>query len=119
VAHPDSRFEDVVDPVDLVFDTAGGERLERSPSVVRPGGKLVSIATEPPPDAASRGIEAVSFIVEPNRQQLMELGRLAATGELRVPVDQIFPLRDARAAFERSLRRNRHGKIVLNVAAHP
>jgi NADPH:quinone reductase-like Zn-dependent oxidoreductase len=95
VAHPDSRFEDVVDPVDLVFDTAGGERLERSPSVVRPGGKLVSIATEPPPDAASRGIEAVSFIVEPNRQQLMELGRLAATGELRVPVDQIFPLRDA------------------------
>jgi NADPH:quinone reductase-like Zn-dependent oxidoreductase len=38
VAHPDSRFEDVVDPVDLVFDTAGGERLERSPSVVRPGG---------------------------------------------------------------------------------
>jgi NADPH:quinone reductase-like Zn-dependent oxidoreductase len=32
------------DPVDLVFDTVGGERLERSPATLRQGGRLVSVA---------------------------------------------------------------------------
>ena len=41
-------FEDVVGEVDLVFDTAGGERLERSSSVIRKGGRLVSVVSEPP-----------------------------------------------------------------------
>ena len=46
--HTSTRFEQALDPVDLVFDTVGGELLERSPAVVRQGGRLVSIAEEPP-----------------------------------------------------------------------
>src|SRR5262245_12247415 len=65
--------------VDLVFDTGGGERLERSPSLLRPGGRLVSIATEPP---QADGIESVYFVVEPSRTQLVELARLADRGAL-------------------------------------
>jgi NADPH:quinone reductase-like Zn-dependent oxidoreductase len=107
------RFADVVENVDLVFDTAGGERLERSPAVLRPGGRLVSVAAEPP---RRRGIESSYFVVEPNRDQLVELGRLADEGELRPAIDEVFPLADARRAFERSLGDHRRGKIVLRVA---
>jgi NADPH:quinone reductase-like Zn-dependent oxidoreductase len=107
------RFEDLVEEVDLVFDTAGGERLERSPAVLRPGGRLVSVAAEPP---RRRGIESSYFVVEPNREQLVELGRLADEGELRPAIDEVFPLADARRAFERSLGDHRRGKIVLRVA---
>jgi NADPH:quinone reductase-like Zn-dependent oxidoreductase len=111
------RFEDLVEPVDLVFDTAGGDRLERSPAVVRRGGRLVSVATEPAPQAAAeRGIEAVYFVVEPRRAQLVEIARLVDEGALRVTIDEVFPLGDARAAFERSQQRHGAGKVVLRVA---
>jgi NADPH:quinone reductase-like Zn-dependent oxidoreductase len=36
-----TRVQDAVEPVDLVFDTAGGERLAESPALLRPGGRLV------------------------------------------------------------------------------
>jgi NADPH:quinone reductase-like Zn-dependent oxidoreductase len=113
VDHTAARFEDAVEPVDLVFDTAGGERLERSPAVVRPGGRLVSVAEEPPqaPEIAS-----VYFVVEPNREQLIEIAALVDRGELRPSIDEVFPLADARRAFERSLGESRRGKIVLRVA---
>jgi NADPH:quinone reductase-like Zn-dependent oxidoreductase len=106
-------FADSIADVDLVFDTAGGDRLARSPAVLRPGGRLVSVATEPP---EAPGIETTYFVVEPNHQQLEELARMADAGDLRVTVDAVFALADARAAFERSLDRGRHGKIVLGVA---
>lgn len=109
VDHTQVRFEDVVDPVDLVFDTAGGDRLERSPAVLRPGGRIVSVASEPPGDG-------VYFVVEPNRAQLEELARLVDQGELRPAIDSVFPLEDARAAFERSMARGKSGKVVLRIA---
>ena len=109
------RFEDSVEPVDLVFDTVGGELLERSPAVIRPGGRLVSVAEEPPRIAPERGIDATYFVVEPNREQLVELGRLIDAGDLRPAIDSVFPLSDAIAAFERSLASGKRGKVVLRV----
>jgi NADPH:quinone reductase-like Zn-dependent oxidoreductase len=98
------------EPVDLVFDTAGGEALVRAPTLVRPGGRLVSVAEEPPPsDSASY------FIVEPNRDQLIELARLADDGRLLSAIDSVFQLADARAAFEHVMKRGKRGKVVLRV----
>jgi NADPH:quinone reductase-like Zn-dependent oxidoreductase len=102
-------FEDVVEPVDVVFDTAGGERLRRSRAVLRPGGRLVSVAAEPPDGG-------VYFIVEPNRDQLRSLARLVDGGDLRPPPVEVFPLASAPAAFARSLEPGRRGKVVLAVA---
>jgi NADPH:quinone reductase-like Zn-dependent oxidoreductase len=114
IDHSAARFEDAVDPVDLVFDTAGGERLERSAAVVKPGGRLVSIAEEPP--RAERGITTAYFVVEPSREQLVALTRLVDAGELRPAVGEVLPLAEARTAFEHSDEPGRHGKIVLRVA---
>jgi len=98
------------EPVDVVFDTAGGERLRRSTSLLRPGGRLVSVAEEPPDGG-------VFFIVEPNREQLSELARRAESGELHVPPVDVYPLESAREAFARSLEHGGHGKVVLGVVA--
>ncbi|MFI0454242.1 NADP-dependent oxidoreductase [Actinomadura sp. 6N118] len=105
------RFEDVVEPVDLVFDTIGGELLERSAGKVKPGGALVSI-TAPPP-VRPEGGRAVFFIVEPDRDQLAELGRRAESGRLRPHVGAVHPLAEAREAFQG--KRGVLGKVVLEI----
>ena len=48
IDHTAGRWDAGIEPVDLVFDTAGGDRLARSPGVLREGGRLVSVAEEPP-----------------------------------------------------------------------
>jgi NADPH:quinone reductase-like Zn-dependent oxidoreductase len=117
VDHTSTRFEDVVEEVDLVFDTVGGERLERSPEVVRQGGRLVSLVAEPPQKpTAARGITSVYFVVEPHREQLVELARIVDGGGVRVTIDKVFALADGRAAFERSMGEHGAGKIVLRIA---
>lgn len=98
--------------VDLVFDTVGGERLKRAPSLLRPGGRLVSVAEEPP---AEPGISAVHFVVEPSRAQLVELAKLVDSGDLRPTIDMVFPLAESRKAFERTMGDGRRGKVVLRV----
>src|SRR5262249_28910762 len=86
-------------PADLVFDTAGGE--------LPAGRRVVTIAAEAP--------GASYFIVEPNREQLVELAQLADAGELRPEVDSTFPLAAAEEAFQRVAARGKRGKVVLDV----
>jgi NADPH:quinone reductase-like Zn-dependent oxidoreductase len=108
-----TRFDDAVERVDLVFDTAGGELLRRSVPVLSAGGRLVSVA-EVPPDGG------VYFLVEPNRDQLTSIEQLVDAGELRPPSIDVFPLASAREAFARSVEPRRPGKVVLAVAGvHP
>ena len=112
-----SRFEDLVHDVDLVLDTIGGDTLDRSWGVLRKGGTLVTIAgTDAPKKAKRFGVRSLFFIVEPNGQQLMEIGRWIDSGTLRVVVEAVFPLEQARMAFEKSLQGHNRGKIVLRVA---
>ena len=105
---------DGIEPVDLVMDTVGGELVARASVRIRPGGRLVSVATEPPAPA-DPSVTAVFFVVEPRAEQLAELVRLAAGGQLRAAVDSTFPLGAARAAFERVQEPGKHGKVVLAV----
>ena len=101
-----------LEPFDLVFDTTGGERLHSSPGVLRDGGRLVSVAEEPP---HASGIRGVYFVVEPNRRQLAQLSGLLDDGLPPLAVDSLFTLEDAVRAFERSMAPDKHGKVVLEV----
>jgi len=106
-------FSDGLAPVDLVFDTVGGELLERSVALVREGGRLVSVAEEPPTDAR---VATRYFVVEPRREPLVEITALIEAGHVRPAIDSVFPLDDARAAFERSMATGKAGKVVFSVA---
>ena len=63
------RFEDVVGPVDVVFDTVGRETLARSWGVLKTDGRMVTIAASAEQTREERVREAF-LIVEPNRAQL-------------------------------------------------
>jgi len=102
-----------VGEVDVVFDVMGGEILERSATLVRSGGALVSIA-EPPPIQPDDG-RAVFFIVEPDRGELAELEHRLRDGRLRAVVGTTYALEDAAAAFDPT--RRSHGKPIIRVAA--
>ncbi|WP_280268155.1 NADP-dependent oxidoreductase [Nocardia wallacei] len=103
------RLEDV-GPVHVVFDVIGGEVLERSASLVRPGGSLVTIAAPP----AVRPVDgrAVFFIVEPDRARLVDLARRVRDGRLRPPVGAVHSLAATVAAFTSGQAR---GKTVTRI----
>lgn len=92
--------EVVDDDADLLFDTNG--------DLGTGAARVVTIAEEMP--------GATYFVVEPNGEQLAELGRLAEEGALRPEIDSVFPLEDAKAAFARLTQRGKRGKVVLRVA---
>jgi NADPH:quinone reductase-like Zn-dependent oxidoreductase len=104
-----AQLSEAVGPIDLVFDTVGGELLERAAALLADSGRLVSVAGEPPG-------EGTYFVVEPNREQLVELARLCDNGELRVAIDSTFALSESTAAFDRSLASGKLGKVVIEVA---
>jgi NADPH:quinone reductase-like Zn-dependent oxidoreductase len=81
---------------------------------LREGGRLVSVAEEPPASVGEK-VEATYFVVEPNREQLLELARLVEDGTLRPAIDSVFPLTEGRAAFERVMGPGKRGKVVLQV----
>ncbi|HEX7796598.1 MAG TPA: NADP-dependent oxidoreductase [Vicinamibacterales bacterium] len=110
------RFEDKVRDVDVVLDAVGGDTLERSWRVLRPGGTLVTIVSPTAPEKAGQyGVRGVYFIVKSNRAQLLEIARLIDTGSLRPIIEATFPLAKARDAFERGLRQHNRGKLVLEI----
>src|SRR5207244_1559108 len=49
VDYKKQAFEKVLHDYDLVLDTLGGETLEKSLQVLKPGGKIISIAGPPDP----------------------------------------------------------------------
>jgi NADPH:quinone reductase-like Zn-dependent oxidoreductase len=108
------RFEDVAGQVgvDAVLDTIGGDVLDRSAAVVRPGGTLVSITA--PPRVRPVDARAVYFVVESNRGQLTELARRAQQGRLTPKIAAIRPLEQTRDAFLH--KPDASGKVVIQVA---
>jgi NADPH:quinone reductase-like Zn-dependent oxidoreductase len=110
------RFEEVVADMDLVFDTVGGETWERSWDVLRPGGRLVSIAVPRPPERETGdGRRAIWFVVESNRTQLIDIGGLIDGGHLRPIVSAVLPLAEGRTAYGAGQNGRGPGKAVLVV----
>ena len=113
IAHTTGRWDAGLEPVHLVFDTAGGERLAGSPAVLRDGGRLVSVAEEPP---QTPGVISVYFVVEPNSWQLVQIAELLDSGLPPPAIDSVFELEDAASAFARSLLADKRGKVVLDAS---
>ena len=109
------RFEDQARDVDVVFDTVGGETLERSWGVLRPGGRMVTIAADAEGQQEQR-VQDAFFIVEPHQEQLIEVAKLLDAGILKTFVKAAVPLDEAPAAYAGQLRPPRAiGKVVVSI----
>ncbi|MBY2910189.1 zinc-binding dehydrogenase [Rhizobium leguminosarum] len=110
------KFEDVIEPVDLVFDLIGGETQERSFSVVKPGGALISTLQEPDKARAKKlKIRAGRYTAHPNGAQLQEIAVLLDQGKVKVVVASTFELRQAAEAQSALKEKHIRGKVVLKV----
>lgn len=134
------KFEDVLRDYDAVFDTLGGESLEKSFQILRPKGIVVSIVG--PPDAAfgrrrgmnffmvfvlwllsrkmhrlakKRGVEYSFLLVKPDGSQLAEIGKLLKSGSIRPVIDTVFPFDQAKRALAYLEEGRAKGKVVVKI----
>src|SRR5215510_4217647 len=111
------RFEETIRDMDVVFDAVGGDTLQRSWDVLKPGGRMITIAAENEAATDDR-VKQAFFIVEPNHEQLTRIGKLLETGRLQTVVDGVLPLAQASAAYTGEVKERRgRGKLVIAVLA--
>ncbi|KUN81056.1 NADPH:quinone reductase [Streptomyces bungoensis] len=96
---------------DVVFDVIGGDILDRSATLVRAGGTLVSIVM--PPKVRPKDGRAVFFVVEPDRARLADLATRLRDGRLQPFVGTVRPLAEAPTAFAPGKRTP--GKTIIRV----
>jgi NADPH:quinone reductase-like Zn-dependent oxidoreductase len=114
------KFEDVAKDVDVVLDSIGKDTLARSYAVVKKGGFVVSLVARPDrAELDKRGIRGAALSVQPNSDELAEIGKLIDEGKIKVIVSQTFPLSEASKAQEQVATGHTRGKIVLKVADEP
>ena len=118
VNYQEARFEDGLQPVDLVLDMVGGEVRDRSLRVLNPTGILVSVVARIPKEIAHRyGERAVFFLVDVTTSRLNAIAALFDSGELAPQVGTVLPLDQAGLAHEMLAGApHARGKIVLSVA---
>jgi NADPH:quinone reductase-like Zn-dependent oxidoreductase len=104
-------WDTAIGPVDLVYDTIGGDVLARSPAILKPGGALVTIMS--PIQTDRDDIRVVHFVRDPDGTELRGITRLVDQGMLRPQVGAVYPLAEARDAFLDKSTKHIPGKVVL------
>jgi NADPH:quinone reductase-like Zn-dependent oxidoreductase len=138
-------FSQVLSGYDLVIDSLGGRNLEKSLTVLRPGGLAIGVAG--PPDAGfarqlsaptivrvvmsllsrkvrkqakALGVRYEFFFMQASGSQLRELGALYDAGVLRPVIDRTFPFEQtAEAMVHVEQGRTKAGKVVVTMAPLP
>ena len=110
------RFEELAQDLDMVFDLVDGETRERSWTLLKKGGVLVSTLTEPSQQTAARyGVRALRYTVEAHAGELEEILSLVASGKVKPHVQKTYPLAEAAEALNCVEHGKPAGKIVLTV----
>lgn len=106
-----------VSDVDLVLDLVGGDTQERSWSVLRRGGRMVSTVSQPDARRAlDVGGEGMRFSTRPDGGLLSEIVALYEAGRLSSRIDSIFALAEAGDAMRKSMTQHVRGKVVIRTA---
>lgn len=115
----DYKTQDIVSlvsMVDVVADCAGGESQAKLFQVLKPGGKLLSIAGMPSPDLASQYKVEARFVSSDLSAKSIEPGlKLVREGKLKPIVAKTFSLEEAAQAQDYVAAGGVHGKVVLLV----
>lgn len=109
------RFQDIALDIDLVFDTVGGETRDLSWPVLKPNGRLITVAADGENSTDPR-IKNGYFIVEPRQQQFVEVARLIDAGLLKTFVNAAVPFDQAPLAYAGKVQNKRgFGKVVVAI----
>ena len=133
-------FDKILHDYDVVLDTLGGEALEKSLRVLKPGGKLISISGPPDPDFAKeigaswilrlmmgllsyrirkeakrRHISYSFLFMRANGDQLREITSLIESGVIRPVVDRVFPFESTKEALAYVEKGRAKGKVIVKV----
>ncbi|MBY0095033.1 NADP-dependent oxidoreductase [Priestia aryabhattai] len=134
------KFEEILKNYDAVFDTLGGEILEKSFGVIKDGGKIVSVSGLPNArfgkeygsgffktllfSAASHkltllekehNVQYTFLFMKPSGEQLRIIANFIETGKIKPIIDRVFPFKDAQKAMEYTESGRAKGKIILKI----
>ncbi|MFD7003841.1 NADP-dependent oxidoreductase [Streptomyces mirabilis] len=112
-------FTEAVRDIDVVLDTIGGDTVERSLDVLRPGGHLVTAVAEGDSELVATyeaaGMRFSGIAVDPDPVGLRGLVELVEQGWLRVHVQESFPFERVADAHRLLDAGHLQGKLVLTV----
>lgn len=140
IDYKNDDFENVLSGYDVVLNSQDGKTLQKSLSVLKPGGKLISISGPPDPAfakeikaswfvkqvmrALSFGIRrkaqrlgvAFSFLfMKASGSQLRQITPLIESGAIRPVVDKVFPFASTNEALAYVESGRAKGKVVIKV----
>ncbi len=112
-----TKFETVVRDMDVVLDTVGGDYIDRSWTVLKKGGILVTAAGRGAPEKAQEhGVRTGGIAAVPTPEILKEIAGLIESGKVKPHVQKVFKLEEAVQAHTLSETGHGRGRIVLHVA---
>lgn len=134
------RFESIGEKFDVVLDLVGSDTLDRSFSVIREGGKVISISGPPEPQTsrdlgfgffmrfvfsiasyrqlqlAKRANATYRFVfMRPDGSMLEKFANMIDSGKLKASIDRIFSLEEFEQAFEYQESGKAKGKVVFKI----
>lgn len=140
IDHRAEDFAEILSDYDLVLDSLGGENLERSLRVLKPGGKAIGIAGPPDPAFARRrgmnpmlrlGVAALSrsvrrqakklgvtyefLFMRADGEQLGEIAALVDNGVLRPVLARTYPFDELPEALAALTAGGTRGKLVVTM----
>lgn len=133
-------FEKVLSGYDVVLNSLGGDTLQKSLSVLKPGGKLISISGPPDPDfarqkglnwglrqlmrllsfgirrkAKGRGLAYSFLFMRADGGQLSQITALIEAGAIRPIMDRVFPFAATNEALAYLDTGRSRGKVVVRL----
>ena len=140
VDYTNEDFAVVLSGYDVVLDSRGGENLEKSLTVLKPGGQAISVTGPPDPEFANQlgapkyisvamrllsrkirkqarklGVSYSFLFMQANGRQLRELASLYDAGHLRPLIDKTFPFDHTLDALAYVEQGRANGKVVITL----
>jgi NADPH:quinone reductase-like Zn-dependent oxidoreductase len=111
------KFEDVSPMVDIVLDAIGGDNIDRSLKVLKPGGTIVSlpsgVSESVSEKAAAQAKKGIFFFVHSNKNDIQKIASLLENGTLKSHVSRKFSFDEVSEAHRLLESGKAKGKLVL------
>ncbi len=109
-------FTKLVKEVDFVADLVGGETQSKSFSVLKKGGKLLSIVMPPSAELADKFGVTAQFVSLPPSYKKLEFGiKLLEQGKIKATIANVVKLEQAAQAQDMVSAGGVNGKVVLEI----